>query len=355
MLKRVSKLRLLMKEKNLSAVLIHSYENRRYFSGFTGSNGYLLVTHDSLLLITDQRYTQQAAEQAKDYGIIVHGIDPFRTIREEFSKYDLERIGFEANHLSVALFNQFTGMFPESNWVPLLNELLLMRSVKDQEEIESIKRSIELSDSAFADLLPLIKPGMTEKEVLVELEYLMGKYGHEGPAFGTIVAADKRAALPHAVPTDNQVKRDHFLLIDFGAKYQGYMSDMTRTIIIGTPDREYMKIYDLVLTALEKSIEAVKPGISAHELDRVARDIFEQAGLEKYSLRGLGHGVGLQIHENPRIVLDGQEILEPGMVFTIEPGLYIPDSVGVRIEDIVLVTEDGCEVLTKTNRHVQLN
>jgi Xaa-Pro aminopeptidase len=352
---RLRKLREWMEEKELCALLVHSYENRRYFSGFTGSNGYLLITKDRLVLITDQRYTLQATEQAPEYQIITHGIDPFHTIQQEFHRVSIRNIGFESTHLSVFLFEKLKDLFPSYRWVPLTNEFLIMRRVKDEAEIEIIRNSVKAADQAFRDLLPLIQPGMTEKQVQIELDYLMSKYGNEGPAFGTIVAADKRAALPHAVPTDNTVKQDHFLLIDFGIKFEGYMSDMTRTIVVGNPPEELLEIYQLVMLALEKSIEAVRPGVTANELDLVARNVFEEAGLEKYSLRGLGHGVGLQIHENPRIVLNGEEVLEKGMIFTIEPGLYIPDRVGVRIEDIVLVTDDGCEVLTNTKRHIQLH
>ena len=354
MTSRIKKLRSFMEEKGLDALFIQSYENRRYFSGFSGSNGYLLITAEYCGLITDQRYTEQAKEQAPNYQVVTHGIDPFITIQSVFKGREITTIGFESESLSVHLFNSIKSIITYCEWVPLTNELLKIRRIKDAEEIEIIHQSIAISDQVFKDLIPLIKSGMTEKEVAVELEYLMGKYGHDGPAFGTIVAADVRAALPHAIPSNNRVKENHFLLIDYGVKYQGYMSDMTRTIQIGLPDRELIKYYDLVHEALERAVDAVKPGITGHELDAVARNVFFREGLEGYSLRGLGHGIGLQIHENPRIVLQSKEVLEPGMVFTIEPGLYIPGKAGVRVEDVVLVTNNGCEVLTNTPRHIHI-
>ncbi len=351
---RLNKLSNWMEEKQIDALFLQSYENRRYFSHFTGSNGYLLITKESAELITDQRYIQQAKEQAKGFQIIGHGLDRNAAIKQVLEQHSISTIGFEANDLSFSFYQSLQSLQPEMKWIPFTDEFLHMRKIKENHEINIIRESIARSDRAFGSLLPLIHPGMTEKEVLVELEYLMAKNGNDGPAFGTIVASDIRAAFPHAVPTENRVKNNHFLLIDFGMKFQGYMSDMTRTIWVGDPPAEIIYYYELVMEALEKSIEAIKPGMTAGEIDQVARDVFIKAGVEEYSLRGLGHGVGLQIHENPRVVMNGTEVLEPGMVFTVEPGLYLPGKVGVRIEDIVLVTNNGCEVLTKTNRHIQI-
>ncbi len=344
-----------MLEQGLCALFISSYENYRYFSGFAGSNAYLIITANESILITDQRYTSQAQEQAKDYEVITHGIDPFITLKEQFSRFDIKAIGFESLKMPVSLYEQLRNLCSSFQWAPLTTELLDIRKIKDASEISMIKRSVAISDQAFSDLLPIIQPGMTEKQVLIELEYIKMKLGNESPAFGTIVASDKRAALPHAKPSDNQVKMNDLLLIDYGVTYQGYMSDMTRTIWIGEPSKELQQIYDYVAIAIEEAVAAVKPGISGHELDYVARKVFLDAGVEQYSLRGLGHGVGLEIHENPRVVLNGEEPIEEGMIFTIEPGLYLPDKGGVRLEDMVLVTKDGCEVLTNTDRHIQLS
>ncbi|WP_423410461.1 M24 family metallopeptidase [Heyndrickxia sp. MSNUG] len=351
---RLKKLRNWMENKNIESLFIQSYENRRYFSQFTGSNGYLLITSDSAEIITDQRYQHQAKEQSMDFEVICHGLNPFETIQKVIDNHSIKTIGFESNEMTVNHFKNLVNMFPDTVWIPLTEEFLSMRKIKEKKEIDFIRESISLSDQAFKSLLPLIKPGMTEKEVLIELDYLMAKYGNEGPAFGTIVASDIRAAFPHAVPTENTVKNNHFLLIDFGMKVNGYMSDMTRTIWVGEPPSDLIYYYNLVSLALEKSISAIRPGVTAGEIDQVARDVFIEEGLEEFSLRGLGHGVGLQIHEKPRVVMDSNEVIEQDMLFTIEPGLYLPGKVGVRIEDIVLVNENGCEVLTKTKRHIQI-
>lgn len=353
--KRINKIRDLLLEKQLCAILINSYENYRYFSGFTGSNAYLIITQDDLVLITDQRYTSQANEQAKLYEIISHGINPFVTFKEQFSRLNLVKVGFESTFMSVNLYTQFCDHFPKSKFEPLKNEFLNIRKIKDSDEIKIIKESVKISDKAFADLLPIIKPGMSEIEILIELEYIKMKLGNESPAFGTIIASDIRAALPHAKPTDNEVKMNDLLLIDYGVTYQGYMSDMTRTIWVGEPSYEMQRIYELVVIAIDEAVAAVRPGISCQELDYAARKVFLHSGVEQYSLRGLGHGVGLQIHESPRVVLDNEELIEEGMVLTIEPGLYLPGKGGVRLEDMVLVTKDGCEVLTNTDRHIQLS
>ncbi|UII57542.1 Xaa-Pro peptidase family protein [Cytobacillus spongiae] len=351
---RLKTIREWMAVQHLDALWIHTYENRRYVSRFTGSNGYLFITNNQAKLITDQRYKDQAKEETEGFEVICHGLDRFTTFNEVIPSRKACRIGFEANDMPVTFYQQLSAISSKVEWVPFTDEFLHMRKIKDDEEIQILREAIARSDQAFASLLPLLKVGMTEKQVRMELEYQMAKWGNEGPAFGTIIASDIRAAFPHAGVTENQVKQNRFLLIDFGMKYEGYMSDMTRTIATGHPPSQLQDYYQLVLQSLEKSIEAIKPGVRAGDIDLVARQIFAEAGVEPFSLRGLGHGVGLQIHEYPRVVLDGDEIIQPGMVFTVEPGLYIPEQVGVRIEDIVLVTEDGCEVLTKTSREIQI-
>lgn len=354
MLERIEKLKKIMQKNHFDAVFVNSYENRRYLSGFTGSNGYVLITSNDHSLITDQRYEVQANDQTVGFEIYIHGIDPYEMMKDIFSRKTIKTIGYEANSLTVQFFHNLQNSLPHMEWVPLSSEFYSMRRLKDEKELKLIKQAIEIADQSFHQLLPRIQPGMTEKEVAVELEYLIGKNGQDGPAFGTIVASDIRAALPHATPSSNVVKNDDFLLIDFGVKYKGYMSDMTRTIWIGSPNQELQQYDRIVHVALEEAIAAIKPGRTGHEIDAVARRVFQNEGLESYSLRGLGHGVGLAIHEHPRIVLNGKEVIEAGMVFTVEPGLYVPNKVGVRVEDIIHVTDGGCEILTKTPRHIHI-
>lgn len=349
------KLLKLMDDKQLQGVFIHSYENRRYFTGFTGSNGAYYFDGRDDYLWTDQRYKLQAEQQATLCTIEVANGPMNQFFASTLPDRLNGRIGFESTKMTVYQFELFKSIVPDVKWVPLGDEFLTIRASKSSKELAVIKQSIKVSDEAFEKLLPKIHIGMTEMDVKNELEFLMLKGGHEGPAFGTIVAFGERGAFPHAVPTTRKLRRDEFILIDFGVKSNGYMSDMTRMIAVGEVDNYSSKVFDLTLDALESSIRAVKPGITGDQLDAVARSVFAEADLEEYSLRGLGHGVGLQIHEYPRIVQNGPDIVVQGMVFTIEPGIYIPNRLGVRIEDIVYVTEEGCDVLTSTPRKIDLS
>ncbi|MEZ7172951.1 M24 family metallopeptidase [Sporosarcina sp. OR05] len=350
-----SKLLKLMEQHQLDGVFIHSHENLRYLTGFTGSNGVYYFDGQDDYLWTDQRYTLQANEQSPFCKIEVADKAMNHFFSLKLPERLRGRIGFESDLMTVSHYKLFSSFVPDIEWIPLGAKLLEIRAVKSSEELAIIKQAVQIADDAFDELLPMIQIGMTEMDVRNELEYLMLKGGHEGPAFGTIVAFGERAALPHAVPTNRKLQRDEFLLIDFGVNFNGYMSDMTRTIAIGEVDSYSANVFNLTLQALEKSIAAIKPGIESHQLDQVARNVFEESDMEEYSLRGLGHGVGLQIHELPRIVQFGSDIVAPGMVFTVEPGLYIPNRVGVRIEDLIHVTEEGCDVLTDTPRKISLS
>lgn len=349
-MKRVKRVREYMKEQEIDALLINSYENRRYLSGFTGSNGYLIVSNDDAYLITDMRYTEQAAQQSPQYTLLTQEPDVNLMIGELLVQRGYKKVAFESMQMTYHQFNAIRQYSKNIEWAPLQDDFLEFRAIKDEEEIDSIRKAVQIADQTILDVYKIIKPGISEIEIAMELEYRMKKYGSEGPTFGTIVAAGKRSSLPHATPTHQVVKENDMIVIDFGARHNGYMSDITRTIWVGEPEERMVELYRLVLKALEVAVGGVKPGVSCAELDQLARDVFLEAGLEKYSLRGLGHGVGLQIHEYPRVVIQQSTLLEEGMVFTIEPGLYVPDVGGVRIEDIVLVTETGCEVLTQCPR-----
>lgn len=351
---KMKKIHQLMDQYNLDGILVTSFENRRYATGFSGSNGLAYITEAGIELWTDQRYEIQAEEQAPHCRIDI-AREPFQTFcSKKLRQLSGKRIGFESNSLTVSEFEFYREAVPEMHWHPLNDELLKIRAVKTAEEIEAVHEAVRKADLAFSKLLPTIRTGVTEMELKVELEYLMAKEGHEGAAFGTIVAFGERAALPHAVPTNRKLANGEFALIDFGLNHAGYMSDMTRTIKYGTLGEDENRIFDLTLKGLEASIAAVRPGMDVGDLDAVHRRMFKEAGVEQYSLRGLGHGVGLQIHENPRVVENGIGLLEEDMVFTIEPGLYFPGKFGVRIEDIVRVTADGYEVLTGTPREIRI-
>lgn len=229
-----------------------------------------------------------------------------------------------------------------------------LRAVKDDGEISLIRRAVEISDKAFEKLLPEIKVGMTEREIAARLEYYMALFGSEHPAFETISAFGVRSSLPHGAPTNKKLQNNELLTLDFGACFGGYMSDITRTIMIGKPDDKLITVFNTVLAVQDTCINAVKPKIAAKELDLLQRKLFEEAGLSNYICHSLGHGVGLEIHEAPTVSKLSETILKPGMVITIEPGLYIPNLGGVRTEDTVLVTENGFERLTKSPHNVKL-
>ncbi|MDG0811440.1 M24 family metallopeptidase [Cohnella rhizosphaerae] len=354
-MERIARLRELLADRELDGVYIASPENRAYYSGFAGSNGHLLLTARHAVLITDPRYTEQAEQEAPGWRIVTHGLDAMPTLRETLLAMGIVRIGYETNKLSDAEAARLRRDVPEAAWVPLEDYGLAHRAVKDEAEIGLIRRAVQIADRAIAKLVPRLAPGMTEREIQIELEYLMAKEGSEGPAFGTIVASGKRASLPHGSATDKPIRGGEMVVVDFGAICGGYRSDITRTLWVGVPEPDILAIFHLVLRALEAAIAAVRPGMTCGALDRVARDVFAEARMEAFSLRGLGHGVGLHIHELPRVVMGADAIIEPGMVFTVEPGLYVPDVGGVRIEDIVRVTDDGCEVLTRSPRLLQIH
>lgn len=351
---KMEKIHQMMDHYSLDGLLLTSFENRRYATGFSGSNGLAYITKTGIELWTDQRYELQAEEQAPHCRVDI-AREPFQTFCvKKLQQISGKRTGFESNGLTVSEFEFYRQAVPDMHWHPLNDELLKIRAVKSKEEIRTIGEAVRKADMAFSKLLPMIQTGVTELELKVELEYLMAKEGHEGAAFGTIVAFGERAALPHAVPTSRKLEADEVVLIDFGLNHEGYMSDMTRTIKFGQLSDEENRMFDLTLRGLEASIAAVRPGMDAGDLDAIHRSLFKEAGVEPFSLRGLGHGVGLQIHEHPRVVEKGIGLLEEDMVFTIEPGLYFPGKFGIRIEDIVRVTATGCEVLTGTQREIRI-
>ncbi|THF84564.1 M24 family metallopeptidase [Cohnella fermenti] len=352
---RLARIREVLRAKELGAVYVSSYENRRYYSGFSGSNGHLFVTEEEACLITDPRYTEQAEKEAPQWRIATHGLDAMETIREELRRLGAATIGYESTKLTDAEVSRLRAELPEISWVPLEDYGVRHRAIKDEEELRTIREAAAIADRAMLKLVDRIRSGMTERDIQIELEYLMAKEGSEAPAFGTIVASGTRASLPHGTATDKPIARGELVVIDFGAKVRGYHSDLTRTLWVGAPEPEALRLFLIVQKARKAAIRAIRPGRTCGEIDKAHRDVFVREGVEEYSLRGLGHGVGLHIHELPRVVIGAKEPLEPGMVFTVEPGLYVPGIGGVRIEDIVRVTEDGCEVLTRCPHVLQVH
>ncbi|WP_407308284.1 M24 family metallopeptidase [Desulfosporosinus sp. SB140] len=342
---RLERMRQRMQEDKIDAYVVLRPENGRYLSGFTGGEATLIVTLDKAFLLTDFRYIEQAKEQAPDFEIVKTGHDHFLTLVE--IGLQSKRVGFEGDFITYSDYGKLRQSFLQSELLSLPSFVNDLRSIKDEQEINLIRQAVRIADDAFAEVLKTIEIGQTEQEIGLNLEFFMRRLGANGGSFEFIIASGNRSALPHGTASPKQVQAGEFLTMDFGAIYQGYCSDITRTIFLGEPTEKQREIYALVLEAQRAGIAAVTPGRTGKEVDAVARKIIEDAGYGEYFGHGLGHSVGLAIHEGPNFNMREERVIEPGMVVTVEPGIYIPDWGGVRIEDIILVTENGCEVLTK--------
>lgn len=341
---RLERIRLKMQEAKLDAFIIASPENRRYMSGFTGTSAMLFITLEKAYLLTDFRYIQQATEQAPNFQVIRIS-NMYNSLAELGQK--AARAGFEEDFTTYADYLNLKEALPQAELVPQSKILEELRAIKDTEELAKIRQAVKIADDAFAHILQFVERGQTEAEISLELEFTMRRNGASGGSFDFIAASGIRSSMPHGVATTKTIEQGDFLTMDFGAIYQGYCSDITRTICFGEPTEKQQEIYEIVLRAQKAGIAALKPGIPGREVDAVARGVIADAGYGDFFGHGLGHSVGLAIHETPNLNLREERILQPGMVITIEPGIYIPDWGGVRIEDMAVVTENGCEVLTQ--------
>jgi Xaa-Pro aminopeptidase len=328
-------------------MLITDPLNRRYLSGFSGTAGWLLVTAAQALLATDFRYYERAAREAPDWEQVHVKTTMADALVEMVAQAGVERLGFESDHLTVAQFKELREKLPGITPVPIDKLVLSLRAVKDEDEISALTAAIACSDAAFAHLCTVIEPGMTEAQVSWELESYMRQHGASSTSFPTIVGSGPNGAMPHATATERVIQAGEPIVMDFGAVVDGYCSDITRSFCLKRSDGRYHETWQLVLEAQQTVVRNLRPGMNGVEADALARDVFEEAGQGEYFGHGLGHGVGLQIHEEPRMGrLAAEHVIEPGQVITVEPGLYYPGWGGVRIEDVVVVREDGVEVLT---------
>jgi len=345
--KRILALRELMKKDSLDAVLITSYENYRYFSGFSGSNCALVITQDALYALTDGRYTVQIHSQTEGFDITVITRPMTAHIGELLASLAPRETGFEAENLTAAAFEKIKQSAGEDfSCSPIDSSLEAIRAVKDEAEIACIRRAASIADAAFEKTCASLSVGTTERGSAAFLEYNMSLLGSEGAAFSTIAASDVRGAMPHASAEDILIPENCLITYDFGAKCGGYCSDITRTVHFGKPKDDLSKLWELVFDVQQKCVKKVRAGVSCRELDSLARELFARENMEEYFTHSLGHGVGLAIHEAPTLGRRSEVVLSENMVVTIEPGLYIERLGGVRIEDTVVVTKDGCEVLT---------
>ena len=337
--------------EDMDAALITSEVNRRYYTGFVSSAGALLVTREKAVLLLDSRYVEAGGKKVTDAEVVLM-TDMAKQLNELFEEYKVKTVGIESGYMTVeSLYSLRKVLSAQMLDDPRLNSIILKhRCVKSEEEMAEIRAAQAITDKTFIHMLDLIKPGVSEKDLQLELDYYMLRNGATGLAFETILAAGANGSMPHAVPGDNVIKEGDFVTMDFGAAHNGYCSDMTRTVAVGKITEEQEKVYNLVLDAQLAAIDAVRAGVPCNSIDKVARDMIYGAGYEGRFGHGLGHSLGLEIHENPRFSMLCSDITEVGTVMSVEPGIYLDGRFGVRIEDIVMITENGCEVITKSEK-----
>ncbi len=353
---RINLLREKLQEKSLSAYLITSYENYRYFSGFSGSNCALIITPKECFAFTDGRYDVQIHSQTKGFEITIISKAMHQHIGECLSSLSPVSVGYETRHISDFELRNIKEFSDDSiSFVPCPDFGEDIRIIKDSSEISLIRRAARCADEAFSVLCKKLSRGMTEKHAAALLEYEMALRDSEGAAFATIAASDLRGAMPHAEAEDVKIPTDCLMTFDFGAVCGGYRSDITRTIHIGNPKKELLDLWELVFEVQQKCVSAVRAGIYCRELDAIARRLFADCGMDKYFTHALGHGVGLAVHEAPTLSSRSNAVLQENMLVTIEPGLYIEGLGGVRIEDTVLVTKDGAEIITLSPHKISVS
>lgn len=346
---RLAKLRAAMAQRRVDGILICKPENRVYLSGFTGSAGWLVITANEAYLLTDFRYTEQATAQAPAFTVVKPEGSAHAKIAELCTQHGVKLLGFEGDYITMDDYGQYQSALTGVELLSITGMVEGLRMIKDAEEIEIMSRAAAITDEVWRQILPSVKAGAVERDLAVEMEYLMKKLGGDGVAFETICASGVRSSLPHGRASEKVIEQGDLVTFDFGAAYGGYCSDMTRTVMVGEPTAQQREIYEIVLEAQLRGVAACKPGMTDKELDAVCRDYIVSKGYGDKFGHGTGHGVGRYIHEGPRVGPLGKGVvLEPGMVVTIEPGIYLPGWGGVRIEDTVLVTEDGCRRLTNS-------
>lgn len=345
---RINKLRELMEKNRIDALLVSNLSNIFYLSGFTGSTAALLVSEDSADMVVDPRYTIQASRECPDARVIEFtGKSQMQAAAEVLNELKAETVGFEADYLSVSQYRTLRKHCLKSIKLRGVSGLVnILRRVKDSHEIELSRQAIKITDQAMEYIVPGIVPGISEKDVEIELISQIRRLGGDREAFDPIIASGPNAACPHASPTDCVIQPDSFVKLDFGARYKHYNGDITRTVPVGDPGDKFREIYDIVLGAQLAAIEAIAPGKTGREIDSVARDYIANAGYGENFGHGLGHALGVDVHDGPGFSVSSDIVLEPGMLLTVEPGIYIEGWGGIRIEDDVLVTDTGCEVLT---------
>jgi len=348
---KLTKLRESFQASSIDALLITSGKNRQYITGFTGSAGVAVVTEDKAVFITDFRYTEQAAKQCEGFEIVQHKGGLVDEIANVVKDLGVAKLGFEQDHVTFSTYLNYKTTI-KADLVPVSGVIEKLRLIKSEQEIKILKEATQIADAAFEHILTYIKPGLTELDVSNELEFFMRKQGAVSSSFDIIVASGYRSALPHGVASDKVIEKGEFVTLDFGAYYKGYNSDITRTLAVGEPSDELKTIYDIVLEAQLRGMRGIKAGITGREADALTRDYITEKGYGEYFGHSTGHGLGMEVHEGPSLSVKSETVLEPGMIVTVEPGIYVAGLGGVRIEDDTIVTETGNETLSFSTKEL---
>lgn len=350
---QVKKIEEIKKKYSQCAILITDQYNRRYLSGFTGSAGKLLLANEANYLLTDFRYIEQATAQAPNFTCIDIGTEGYiKTMNNLLTQHEVTSLAFEDESISYMEYEKIKEEGKQKELVPLHSDIIDLRVVKTSEELQKIQQAEAIGDQAFSYILSQIKEGMTELEIALLLEVAMKKAGATDVSFSTIVASGVHSSMPHWKPDHTKVKKGDMITMDFGCIFEGYCSDMTRTIVLGKANEEQKKVYNLVKQAQEAALSYISAGKTGYEVDKIARDMIYQGGYEGYFGHGLGHSVGLYIHEEPRLSPSCNKVLKENTTMTVEPGIYLPGKFGVRIEDLVVIKENGYENLTHSSKEL---
>jgi len=335
---RINKIREEMIKEEVEGIVVSNIKNVRYVSGFTGDEGMAVITEENAYLIVDGRFTEQAEQESK-IEVVDYGGNFVNTISKLVSGEGIKKIAFEGNDMTYSEAKHLMDTISFAEWKPIKDLFERVRMIKDKSEIILIKKALKIALDTFEYIKPQVTKGIREIDIKNEIEYQMKKRGASGPSFDIIVASGKRSALPHGVATDKIIEDGDAVVIDMGAIYKGYCSDITRTVFVGGMSREQERVYDLVAKAQKAAIDIIESGVSCKEANEVAVNEFKKYAMEKYFVHSLGHGVGLDVHERPFVASRSVDVFKPGMVVTVEPGLYLPDQFGVRIEDMVMVPD----------------
>ena len=347
--KRQQDLRKVLDERGLDGMLITNLTNVRYISGFTGSAASCLITPEGQFFITDGRYIEQSKAQVKGFERFIDMNSHLSQIKDNNLNPNGFKLAFEGDHMSYALYENMISMFPNTKWENSSMILEDLAAVKDDHELECIRTAVEVTDKVYEEILPMLRPGFTEKQVANTMVSKYREYA-EGEAYSPIVATGPNGALPHAIPTDREFQNGDFIVIDAAAKYGGYHADMTRTPVVGEATEKHKEVYSIVKEAQQRGCDIAKAGVPCKEVDAATRDYIGEMGYGEYYTHGTGHGLGLEIHTSPRFSPQSEQVLEVNNVMTIEPGIYLAGWGGVRIEDDVIIGKNDCEILNQTTK-----